>query len=604
MRSDNPTTGAAVGRVRRIINLIMSDKNRKWTLYFLALLCTAWPLALMYVWSFRAEAIDPLRLFVIMVGNPMLLLSLYFLVAPRWRWTVLIPVWVATIYVMANVWYCTFFADLLPFSGIVAFNNYDSLLFESVLQAFKPWHPVFAVGAVVFTVAWAVWFRKWNRTDRFSRRVKVWGTVVSLLPCILWEGVEMVKHKLSTSDSWADTAAWRYLQKPGLSSHEEYYGGGMAQFFGRNITFAIYNNYHVRTLTPEQRSMVAAYLAAHDTKVGSHPALTAKLAENKDKNLIFIVVESLNADAVTATVNGREVMPNLRRLLTDSAAVASLAMVSQIGSGMSSDGQFTYNTGLFPANDATTVLAYPANTYPGLPVALGRHGVEVIAENPTFWNHDRTNRAFGYKALISNTNHRARTEHLFRDDALFNTILEVTDTLPQPFMLFTATIGMHTPYADENLAMAPWLETADLTAERRNYYNVCNAFDTSLARFIAELRRRGIYDRSVIVLASDHAGALDGHRQDQPIVFGALNTGLTSAMLAEAGIGPRIAMTQVDVYPTVLDLMGALPAAPFKGMGYSILNNPSIATPSDSTARTAANLMQYGNWFAPASSRK
>lgn len=101
-----------------------------------------------------------------------------------------------------------------------------------------------------------------------------------------------------------------------------------------------------------------------------------------------------------------------------------------------------------------------------------------------------------------------------------------------------------------------------------NYYRMTNYFDTQLGIFLDRLKSSGIYDRSVIIIASDHNVPLHGESEigGAPIVFVALNTGLTKSIDRIVG--------QIDVFPTIIDIMGG---GDWRGVGLSMLldNNSS-----------------------------
>lgn len=84
--------------------------------------------------------------------------------------------------------------------------------------------------------------------------------------------------------------------------------------------------------------------------------------------------------------------------------------------------------------------------------------------------------------------------------------------------------------------------------------------DSQLARLFAELRRRGLYDRALIVLLSDHGESLGEHGEDEHGFF-VYNSTLHVPMIFKLPRGqasPRVIQGPVgtiDVAPTLLDLL-------------------------------------------------
>ena len=145
----------------------------------------------------------------------------------------------------------------------------------------------------------------------------------------------------------------------------------------------------------------------------------------------------------------------------------------------------------------------------------------------------------------------------------------------RPFFLYVHTIDPHAPYtpprADGSLGggeapppvpacreQQPLSEAArrDLVAR----YDEEIAFnDASFGRFVAELRRRDLYDDSVIVLLSDHGEAFWEHRgwRHENFLYSEV---LDIPLIVKPPRGAARAATdglaqQVDVLPTLLDLL-------------------------------------------------
>lgn len=66
------------------------------------------------------------------------------------------------------------------------------------------------------------------------------------------------------------------------------------------------------------------------------------------KNLILIIVESLNSWVINFKIDNIEVTPFLNQLCCQSNSIVALKMQPQVKDGRSSDAHFIYNTGILP----------------------------------------------------------------------------------------------------------------------------------------------------------------------------------------------------------------------------------------------------------------
>ena len=106
------------------------------------------------------------------------------------------------------------------------------------------------------------------------------------------------------------------------------------------------------------------------------------------------------------------------------------------------------------------------------------------------------------------------------------------------------------------------------TDEDFNYIKRLNYFDNELSKFIAELKACGLYDKSLIVIASDHQvrrGAASKAIVGPYIPWIILNSPVTGNV--------RSVVRQVDLFPTILEILGKdyrFMGMPYSGVGRSI----------------------------------
>lgn len=558
---------------------------QKWTLWLLFVLAFAWPRLIVVRTDITTD--DLIQIF----SCAFCLTSPFFFLKPKWRWILILMVWVIAIFEFVNYIYFKFFWDYIPISALFLFDNYDPTTFNAALNGFKVQHLIIFLYPIVFTAAWFFGLNNLNKKIHFNKISIFIFSILSLTPCIYSEGKVLIEEN-KDSHSFAKTIDLRYFNNWGYNNFVSYYSGGSVQYIARGLFLLIYNELRSRELTDLQTSDINHYWELHNNSSNSE-GVEDIFASNKDKNLIFIIIESLNAEAVLLEINGHQLMPNLYNLLKDKNTISALNVVSQIKSGVSSDGQLLLTTGLYPYSASATMQSFAKNDFPALPKLLNRNSLEIICEYGSLWKHSETNKSYGYNSLIENVKKRAKTESITQDYALYRTALDVVDTIPHPFLMTLSTMDMHSPWYNELVPVPQWIKEIGVEEDVVNYYNMCNVADSAIGEFINKLKEKNIYDNTIIVLASDHALTIGKKAQEQPIVFMALNTGMHREV--------KEAIGQVDIFPTILDIMGRHDA-PWRGMGYSIFDHPTerVDGPPGQLkpeVQELVNLMHFGNWY-------
>lgn len=226
-----------------------------------------------------------------------------------------------------------------------------------------------------------------------------------------------------------------------------------------------------------------------------------------------------------------------------------------------------YNVGLLP----TRLYPAAANFVPDFKhlLALGKilsdrfDCVAIFADSGSSWNQKYAYRSYGYDRIYNSDSIRAHTpEGMSRDGAMFRYALECVDSMTQPFHIQMVTIQMHIPFKDPMPFFVDYTGVK-LPKWRQRYINCTADFDRHLGAFIRGLKKRGVWENTVLVIASDHCAPNSVRADGEPadIVF----------IAANAGRGERIEQEvhQVDVFPTVLDIMGI--EGGWRGVGRSML---------------------------------
>ena len=182
-------------------------------------------------------------------------------------------------------------------------------------------------------------------------------------------------------------------------------------------------------------------------------------------------------------------------------------------------------------------------------------------------------------------------------DAVTEQALEVADDFERdrPYMLWVHYFDPHYPYEPpEDIASRRGPSRHDL------YIGEIEAMDRSIDRLLQGLRRKGLLDRTLIVVVGDHGEGITGPHDESthglllyedtlriPLIFHA-------AGRLPAGRRDQALASQVDVLPTVLELLGfAIPdALEGDSLVPRLLDEPV-------SAETPASSVHYAETFLP-----
>ncbi len=242
----------------------------------------------------------------------------------------------------------------------------------------------------------------------------------------------------------------------------------------------------------------------------------------KDKNVIFIHMESINTFLIDLEVKGEVITPNINKLSKEGMFFSNF--YPQIGVGTSSDTEFTLNTSLMPVLNGTAFVNYFDREYISVPKLLkdkGYYTFSTHANNASMWNRDKMHPSLGYDKFYAESNFEI--DELIglglSDKSFFNQlkpILEEIEDQNEKYMGTIITLSHHTPFANNDL-----FEQIDLNLMPENYagektkvymedYKLgeyiksAHYADYALGEFMDYVRKSNYYDDTVFVFYGDH----------------------------------------------------------------------------------------------------
>lgn len=535
MRLSNKVTG-------KELKGMLGKANSRWVLYLLAVL------AMYFSLSHLAHCIQ------VFYESSLAMhlrrwLDAFLLAYPLWwmRKRTWVSAWfgLVCIYLLTIIWYFRTYATIMPLSSYLMIENTDGL--ANYVVGSLSWQDLGIVCPVFFFVLFYVWKGwQWGKPISFSFKAGV---------CLILIGLISLPYWPNSRPAWMQPFSMFNIVGPRAFKE-----------FGL-VNFWIYQISQMRPVSSAEKKLA-------DTFVKHLNWQGVELPASKQPNLILILVESLQSWAVGLRHQGVEVTPVMNELVRHPHTVYFPHVVSQVKDGRSSDAQLIINTGLLPLNTRAAASLFADNVFPSLASELARRGYEsasFICDEKDFWNQGRTTVAYGFHRLFDKLQQDG--DKRVADSLLFAATLPRLKELKQPFYAQVVTYSTHMPYDKVQQPGSALMQGKFPSEEVRNYLVAVQLFDKRLGAFLDALKKQNMYDQSIIVLVGDHEqvpyhlyeGRAECQAADCTVPFMILNCPLTSLHTEEV-------VGQVDIYPTLLQVMGVTDAL-FPGLGENLFGD-------------------------------
>ena len=240
------------------------------------------------------------------------------------------------------------------------------------------------------------------------------------------------------------------------------------------------------------------------------------------KNIIGIHGESIQAFLIGLKVGGKEVTPNLNKLVKKSLYFDNF--YSQVSVGTSSDTEFTLATSLMPSNNGTVFGNYYDRTYIAIPGLLKEKGYYTFAMHGNvadYWNRKVMHKNLGYDCFYARDSFEIdETIGLgLSDSSFFRQAIQKLKTINSEHDNWYGTfitLTNHTPFSEIdkygnfdvsmkiNGVKYEYMENTKLG----NYIKSAHYADRALGEFFDALEKNGLLENSVIVFYGDHDARL------------------------------------------------------------------------------------------------
>jgi len=376
------------------------------------------------------------------------------------------------------------------------------------------------------------------------------------------------------------------------------------------VNVASYVSEKVKTLSEVEHYDIKSWFAANEKNLDADPQYEDLYGILKGKNIIVIHYESLEKFVLDSSFYGKEITPNLNKILDSSI---SFTVKEQVREGTSSDTELMFNTGLYPTLKGSAFMSYGENAYFSLPKLLKQDGYETMTihgDEAKFWNRDVVYPNLGIDKYVD--------ESLFEDkrysglgildESLFDQSLKEIKKTDSPFYSYIMTVTSHTPFNLEEEYRFLGIPGDDADA---GYLESIHYTDHYLGEFYDSLKEKGILENSAIIIFGDHEGIHKYQDSNLPenngeIPFIVSIPGMEGFEVDQLG-------GQIDMLPTLLYLLGVDKEVYSESvMGSNLLKSDpgSVILPTGELqgetkdkehllkASGVANLIITGNYFA------
>lgn len=298
--------------------------------------------------------------------------------------------------------------------------------------------------------------------------------------------------------------------------------------------------------------------------------------KGEGKNIIKIHLESFQSFLIDYELHGEEVTPFLNSLVHEQEKGFTYFnnFFHQTEQGKTADAELMLDTSLYGLPQGSAFVTKGNNTYQALPAILEQEQNYTSSifhgDGKSFWNRDEVYKHLGINEFYHEDFYDMSEENVInyglKDKPFFEQSMPYLEDMDQPFYAHMMTLTHHHPYLiDEEDATIEPAETGDGSVDR--YFQTARYLDESLEQFFNDLKEKGLYEDSIIMIYGDHYGISDNHNRAMKEITDEEITPMKNADLQRVPFMIRVPGVesegtvetyagQIDVMPTMLHILG------------------------------------------------
>ena len=321
------------------------------------------------------------------------------------------------------------------------------------------------------------------------------------------------------------------------------------------------------------------------------------------KNVFVIQLEAVQQFPIGKKINDKEITPNLNKFLSENVNVTNMHAVSYT---TTADSEHSFINSIYPSENGEAFSKYYSNTYDDVFKKFKKAGytnVYAHGNYDTFWNRKNVLSKYNVDKVyfidsFKDTSELIRT--YLSDELLYRQIFDMIPETNNPVFVDLVAASSHKPFELSGIQEKEKKVSIDIGkyagTELGNYLEAVNYADYAFGIFLEELKIRGLYDNSVIVVYGDHYGMT---MYDENLIefLGEdkenYNVARMQAEFSNVVCGMRIPgvsnvqidypVSKVDIKPTLMQIFNiedkfSLGTSIFEQKPYVCINNGKIIT--------------------------
>ncbi|HEX7046430.1 MAG TPA: LTA synthase family protein [Gammaproteobacteria bacterium] len=341
---------------------------------------------------------------------------------------------------------------------------------------------------------------------------------------------------------------------------------GMVAYVVREIDAFIESQILLRSLDEVPTDPIRQFL-------DSNAAQPEARSFSSPQNVVFLQLESIEANALNAQLDGKYVMDFMRKLSGEALYFDNV--IDQTTVGRTSDAEFLVLTSQVPLRDAPVYTSHDLSFIPSLPKTMDAAGYRTISLHgfrSDFWNRRANHRNLGFEESYFLED--MQTEEMLgwgvSDFATVDRSLDLLATAEEPVFLFTVLLSSHHPY--NYVRQEFQLEDRGIV---HDYLYSLSYVDDAVERFFAGLDARGLRENTIVFVYGDHDAGLDNRLVDHAdITVDSPNDRVQEVLLMIDGLErsgrESRPMGLQDLAPTLLTELGIPVPQIFVGSHFSV----------------------------------
>jgi phosphoglycerol transferase MdoB-like AlkP superfamily enzyme len=243
----------------------------------------------------------------------------------------------------------------------------------------------------------------------------------------------------------------------------------------------------------------------------------------KGYNVLAIQIESIQHFVIARKYNGKEITPNLNRLINTGIDFHNI--YDQTSTGNSSDAMFLAKCSLYPAAKGTIAFHYSHNNFDSLTKLLSENGYTTMllhAYYKDFWNYEALDKSFGFKKRHYQDDYTIDDVigMGLSDRSFFSQSIEKIKSLPVPFYVHMRTLTTHDPFEAVTSKIDDFPTGVLGNKVMGRYIKSMHYVDSAIGAFLRDLSKVGLLSHTVIVIYGDHRARLP---EDQLHLIGSID---------------------------------------------------------------------------------